>query len=80
MVHICTTIGAPSQAEEGDMVGRKVRPKVRRVGVYLTEEQIVRLRSVSDRAQIPVSTLIRNGVDRELEARGAKPKSGGGKQ
>jgi hypothetical protein len=59
--------------------GKRGRPAqgMTRTSVFFREDQLASLATVNQRTGVPVATLIRSGVDRELAARGVKSKGEG---
>ena len=52
---------------------RRAKEPVTRISVFLYDRQIAALNSVNERTQVPVSVLIRQGVDLILDQHGVKP-------
>jgi Ribbon-helix-helix domain len=55
------------------MAPRRSQEPITRISVFLYDRQIAALNEVNARTQVPISVLIRQGIDLVLERHGAKP-------
>ena len=55
-------------------MAKKKTGELVRFGAYLRPDQMEALRRLNADTRIPITAMVESGVDRELEARGAKVK------
>jgi hypothetical protein len=53
---------------------RKANEPIRRISVFLTEDQLTALRAINERTGTPVAFLIRRGVDWVIQQHGLQGK------
>lgn len=57
-------------------MAKKTTGSMVRFGAYLRADQVEALQRIEQDSGVSVAFMIRSGIDRELEARGVKPKGG----